>query len=64
MGMSFTLKSYLKHYVWMIVSTGVFVQMIGSALRNIFGILVDPLNVNFNWSVGEIGIRLTDMMSE
>ena len=61
MGMSFTLKSYLKHYVWMIVSIGVFVQMIGSALRNIFGILVDPLNVNFNWSVGEIGIAYAVM---
>ncbi len=56
MGMSSTLKKYFKHYVWAIVSIGVFIQMIGSALRNIFGILVDPLNVNFNWSVGEIGI--------
>tara|TARA_B100000029_G_scaffold383977_1_gene379440 strand:- start:254 stop:1522 length:1269 start_codon:yes stop_codon:yes gene_type:complete len=54
--MSSTLKKYFKHYVWAIVSIGVFIQMIGSALRNIFGILVDPLNVNFNWSVGEIGI--------
>ena len=61
MGMSFTLKSYLKHYVWVIVSIGVFVQMIGSALRNIFGILVDPLNVNFDWSVGEIGIAYAVM---
>ena len=56
MGMSSSLKSYLTHYVWVIVFIGVFIQMVGSAMRSIFGVLIDPLNVNFNWSVGQIGL--------
>ena len=32
-----------KHYGWVIVAVGAIAQMIGSAIRMAFGIIIDPL---------------------
>ena len=66
--MSFTLKIVKsfkevdwKHYGWIIVAVGAIAQMIGSAIRMAFGIIIDPLVEEFSWDPKSIGIAYAIM---
>jgi MFS family permease len=45
----------IRHYAWVIVAIGAAAQMLGSAIRMAFGIVIDPLAEEFGWSPGSIG---------
>ena len=42
------------HYAWMIVIMLSFVQMAAGSVRNIFGVMVDPLVEEFGWRQGDL----------
>ena len=50
-----------KHYGWIIVAVGAIAQMIGSAIRMAFGIIIDPLVEEFSWDPKSIGIAYAIM---
>ena len=50
-----------KHYGWVIVAVGAVAQMIGSAIRMAFGIIIDPLVEEFSWDPKSIGIAYAIM---
>ena len=50
-----------KHYGWVIVAVGAIAQMIGSAIRMAFGIIIDPLVEEFSWDPKSIGIAYAIM---
>tara|TARA_B110000438_G_scaffold160633_1_gene153879 strand:- start:2784 stop:4076 length:1293 start_codon:yes stop_codon:yes gene_type:complete len=50
-----------KHYGWVIVTVGAIAQMIGSAIRMAFGIIIDPLVEEFSWDPKSIGIAYAIM---
>ena len=50
-----------KHYGWIIVAVGAIAQMIGSAIRMAFGIIIDPLVEEFCWDPKSIGIAYAIM---
>ena len=47
-------RTFYYHYAWVIVSIIAVMQMIGTALRMAFGVLIDPLTSTFGWSQGEV----------
>ncbi|MEC7919343.1 MAG: MFS transporter [Chloroflexota bacterium] len=49
------------HYGWVIVAVGAIAQMIGSAIRMAFGIIIDPLVEEFAWDPKSIGIAYAIM---
>jgi len=49
------------HYGWVIVAVGAIAQMIGSAIRMAFGIIIDPLVEEFSWDPKSIGIAYAIM---
>ncbi|MEX0761742.1 MAG: MFS transporter [Dehalococcoidia bacterium] len=46
----------IMHYAWVIVAVGAVAQMVGSAIRMSFGVLITPLEETFGWSPGAIGL--------
>ncbi len=50
-----------RHYGWIIVAVGAIAQMIGSAIRMAFGIIIDPLVEEFSWDPKSIGIAYAIM---
>ena len=40
----------------MVVLIASIIQMVGSTIRNVFGVMVDPMSVEFGWSQGQIGL--------
>ena len=44
------------HYAWLIVAIITIVQMIASSIRMSFGVLIDPLEVKYNWEQGHISM--------
>ncbi|SVE17548.1 uncharacterized protein METZ01_LOCUS470402, partial [marine metagenome] len=40
---------FYSHYTWIIVAVIVLANMVGSSIRMAFGVLINPLEVNFNW---------------
>jgi len=49
-------KYHLKHFAWVIVLIASIIQMVGSTIRNVFGVMVEPMSETFGWSQGEIGL--------
>ena len=49
-------KYQLKHFAWVIVLIASIIQMVGSTIRNVFGVMVEPMSDTFGWSQGEIGL--------
>ena len=49
-------KYHLKHFAWVIVLIASIIQMVGSTIRNVFGVMVEPMSDTFGWSQGEIGL--------
>ena len=49
-------KYQLKHFAWVIVLIASIIQMVGSTIRNVFGVMVEPMSATFGWSQGEIGL--------
>ncbi|MEG3581856.1 MAG: MFS transporter [Chloroflexota bacterium] len=49
-------KYQLRHFAWMVVLIASIIQMVGSTIRNVFGVMVDPMSVEFGWSQGQIGL--------
>ena len=49
-------KYQFKHFAWIIVLIASIIQMVGSTIRNVFGVMVEPMSETFNWSQGEIGL--------
>ena len=47
-------KYHLKHFAWVIVLIASIIQMVGSTIRNVFGVMVEPMSETFGWSQGEI----------
>ena len=44
------------HYAWVILAVAFALQAVGSALRMVFGVFVEPLADTFGWSRGAIGL--------
>ncbi len=54
---TFALQEHtIAHYAWVVVGIAAVVQMVGAAIRMVFGVLVEPLVETFSWSPGSIGI--------
>ncbi len=51
----------IRHYAWLIVFIASAGQMLGAAIRMAFGVLVTPLEENFGWSPGAIGLAYAYM---
>lgn len=51
----------IRHYAWLIVFIASAGQMLGAAIRMAFGVLVIPLEENFGWSPGQIGLAYAYM---
>ena len=49
-------KYQLRHFAWVIVIIASIIQMVGSTIRNVFGVMVDPMSQTFGWSQGQIGL--------
>ena len=49
-------KYHLKHFAWVVVLIASIIQMVGSTIRNVFGVMVQPMSETFGWSQGEIGL--------
>ena len=49
-------KYQLRHFAWVIVLIASIIQMVGSTIRNVFGVMVDPMSQEFGWSQGQIGL--------
>ena len=49
-------KYHLKHFAWVVVLIASIIQMVGSTIRNVFGVMVEPMSETFGWSQGEIGL--------
>ena len=49
-------KYHLRHFAWVIVIIASIIQMVGSTIRNVFGVMVDPMSQTFGWSQGQIGL--------
>lgn len=49
-------KYQLRHFAWVIVIIASIIQMVGSTIRNVFGVMVDPISQTFGWSQGQIGL--------
>ncbi len=49
-------KYQFKHFAWVIVLIASIIQMVGSTIRNVFGVMVEPMSATFGWSQGEIGL--------
>ena len=49
-------KYQFKHFAWIIVLIASIIQMVGSTIRNVFGVMGEPMSETFNWSQGEIGL--------
>ena len=49
-------KYHFKHFAWVIVLIASIIQMVGSTIRNVFGVMVEPMSETFGWSQGEIGL--------
>lgn len=47
-------RTFYYHYAWVIVSIIAAMQMVGTAMRMAFGVLIDPLTSTFGWSQGEV----------
>ena len=45
-------KYHLKHFAWVIVLIASIIQMVGSTIRNVFGVMVD----RDDWTLGEEGV--------
>ena len=42
------------HYAWVIVALMSVIQMAGGSIRNIFGVLIDPLQEQYGWQQGDL----------
>ena len=42
------------HYAWVIVALMSVIQMAGGSIRNIFGVLIDPLQEQYGWQLGDL----------
>lgn len=51
----------IRHYAWLIVFIASAGQMLGAAIRMAFGVLVVPLEEDFGWSPGAIGLAYAYM---
>ena len=40
---------FYPHYTWVIVVVIVLANMVGSSIRMAFGVLINPIEINFNW---------------
>ena len=49
-------RYHFKHFAWVIVLIASIIQMVGSTIRNVFGVMVEPMSETFGWSQGEIGL--------
>ena len=49
-------KYQFKHFAWIIILIASIIQMVGSTIRNVFGVMVEPMSETFSWSQGEIGL--------
>ena len=45
---------FYPHYTWVIVVVIVLANMVGSSIRMAFGVLINPIEINFNWDQGTI----------
>ena len=42
------------HYAWVIVALMSVIQMAGGSIRNVFGVLIDPLQDQYGWGQGDL----------
>ena len=47
-------RAIYPHYVWVIVGVIAVMQMVGTSIRMAFGVFIDPLEQEFQWSQGSI----------
>jgi len=51
-------KYQLRHFAWVIVLIASIIQMVGSTIRNVFGVMVDPMSQEFGWSQVKLGLDM------
>ena len=49
-------NTFYWHYAWIIVVIIAGMQIVGTAIRMSFGVFIDPLQIQFGWSQGGIGL--------
>ena len=48
--------TFYWHYAWVIVVIIAGMQIVGTSIRMAFGVFIDPLQMQFGWSQGGIGL--------
>ena len=49
-------STFYWHYAWIIVVIIAGMQIVGTSIRMSFGVFIDPLQIQFGWSQGGIGL--------
>jgi sugar phosphate permease len=47
------------HYAWIVAAATFFILLAAAGMRSVPGVLIDPLNAEFGWSRGDIGLAVS-----